>query len=97
MNCIFCEVIRARLFANAYESLGLLYCDIAERLSDKFGENYFVKIETSPDKVTHSVYRYNKLPPHNHYLILQKVHKRANRTAESRFGEGTSDNEELHS
>ncbi len=63
MNCIACELIRAKLKANLLNSIGWTTQAIAEHLTSCYGENYYV------DKGI--IYRANKLHPYKAFIVLE--------------------------
>jgi len=63
MNCVKCEITRAKIKANVYEMLGLNSKDIAKRLTERYGTKYYA-IETN-------VYRENTLPPFKPFFIKE--------------------------
>jgi len=62
MNCIHCEIKRAKVRSLLWLSVGWSNERIAARLSEIYGERYYVKEE--------SIFRASKLPPYKPILIL---------------------------
>lgn len=63
MNCIKCELTRARIKAAGLRIVGWPLSRIAEHLSTCYGERYYVE-----DGV---LYRASKLPPYEPYIIKE--------------------------
>lgn len=63
MNCLRCELIRARLKASAMALVGLSLEAIAGRLSECYGVRYYVE--------GCNLYRVSLLPPYEPHLIKE--------------------------
>lgn len=63
MNCLRCELIRARLKASAMAVVGLSLEAIAGRLSECYGVRYYVE--------GGKLYRASLLPPYQPHLIKE--------------------------
>lgn len=63
MNCLRCELIRARLKASAMALVGLSLETIAGRLSECYGVRYYVE--------GCDLYRASLLPPYQPHLIKE--------------------------
>lgn len=64
MNCIKCELTRARMKATALLIVGLSLEAVAARLTATYGERYYVE--------GGALYRVSKLPPYQPHLIWGK-------------------------
>ncbi len=71
MNCIKCELIRARLKASALALVGWSLERIAEHLSGCYGEAYSVGYGDGGRPVL--IVRESKLPPFEPYIIFEGV------------------------
>lgn len=71
MNCVTCEVKRARMYALAMHVLGKSYSEIAGKLSARYSETYFV--ELSKDKTKLFLMRTNKVQHDSPYRIAEKA------------------------
>lgn len=65
MNCLKCELIRAKARALFWFSLGKPALEVARLLSEAYGERYFVDYE--------KLYRASKLPPYTPHLICEVI------------------------
>lgn len=72
MNCLRCELARAKVKALALYSVGISCDRIAERLSASYGENYYARAKHGPTSDVWTVERLNKLPPYEPFIILEK-------------------------
>lgn len=72
MNCLRCELTRAKLKALALYSVGIPFDRIAERLSACYGENYYARAKHGKASDVWTVERLNKLPPYEPFIILEK-------------------------
>ena len=61
MNCIKCELTRAKLYAGARFLMGATVYEVAASLSERYGERYYVEGE--------ALYRASKLPPYKPHLL----------------------------
>lgn len=71
LNCLSCELIRAKAKAMALSALGRSPAEIAKALSEQYGENYYVGIEADGAKWAKGIYRASKLPPYTPHLIKE--------------------------
>jgi hypothetical protein len=62
LNCIECELTRAKIKARLMWAIGSNPQQIADKLSHDYGSCYYVYDDR--------VYRVNTVPPHNDYLII---------------------------
>lgn len=65
MDCLSCELTRARLKAAALVALGLSLDDIASHLSKAYGEVYYT--------AGGGVLRRSKLPPYAPHVIYKRL------------------------
>lgn len=71
LNCLSCELIRAKAKAMALSALGRSPTEIAAKLSADYGENYYVGIEADGAKWAKGIYRASKLSPYKPHLIKE--------------------------
>ena len=64
LNCVKCEVRRAKVKAGVWLFLGAELKTVAKRLSECYGEEYYVE--------GNRLYRMNKMAPHSPILIWSK-------------------------
>lgn len=72
MNCLKCELRRARIKARLLYSVGWTLEAIAAKLSKDYGELYYVRVYHRETSDLWGIQRLNKLPPFNHFEILKK-------------------------
>lgn len=72
MNCLRCELARAKVKALALYSVGWHFERIADKLSKDYGEAYYVRVQHGKASDVWTIERFNKLPPHNHFEIFRK-------------------------
>lgn len=71
INCLRCELARAKAKALALSLLGWEPNAIAAKLSDDYGERYYIEFKSGGVGWTRSLYRASKLPPHTPHLIRE--------------------------
>lgn len=76
MNCTACEIKRAKIKAAALAFVGWTYEEIAVKLSNDYGENYYVHVYHNAKSDVWQIERLNKLPPHDPYVITKKELKK---------------------
>ena len=69
MNCVTCEILRARLKVHLGLYVGMSLKQIAEGLSEDYGEHYYVGYGDMQEPI--AIFRANKLPPHEPYVIYE--------------------------
>ena len=72
MNCLHCEIKRAKLRALFLFAVGNSLNEIAIDLSNKYGQFYFVRVTHGKESDAYSLERVNSVPPHKPFLILAK-------------------------
>lgn len=70
MNCITCEVRRARLYALAMSVLGKGPQYVADTLRKRYGGLYFVAIDTVNCRLM--IKRQNTVTPSKPYIVFEK-------------------------
>ena len=76
LSCLACELTRARLKAAALALVGWTYEEIAVKLSNDYGENYYVHVYHGAKSDVWQIERLNKLPQHEPYIIAKKESKK---------------------
>jgi len=71
INCLRCELIRAKAKATALLALNRTPQEIAAKLSADYGENYYVGIEANGERWCKGIYRASKLSPYTPHLIKE--------------------------
>ncbi len=71
LNCLSCELIRAKAKATALLALKWTPQEIAAKLSADYGESYYVGIEANGDRWCKGVFRASKLSPYTPHLIKE--------------------------
>lgn len=73
LNCLRCELIRAKAKATALLALGRSPKEIVATLSEQYGENYYIGIEASGDRKgwAKAIWRASKLPPYTPHMIKE--------------------------
>ena len=71
MNCLRCELTRARLKAAALVIVGWPLERIAEHLSECYGERYYVGYGDGKQPVL--IVRASKMPPYEPHLIYERA------------------------
>lgn len=75
MNCLTCELTRARIRAELMTALGRSFEDIAAQLSESYGERYIVRVAYGEGETVCTIERFNKMPPYLNHVILTRVYK----------------------
>uniref|UniRef100_A0AAU6W0P8 Uncharacterized protein n=1 Tax=Pseudomonas phage Pavpe01 TaxID=3138545 RepID=A0AAU6W0P8_9VIRU len=73
INCLRCELLRAKAKAIALSALGWEPGAIAAKLSDDYGERYYIEFKGNEhgNGWLRGLYRASKLPPHTPHLIKE--------------------------
>lgn len=73
MNCIRCEIKRAKIVAMVMQQFNKDAFQIVNNLNRKFGPNYYHVATYEHDTTTHAIMRLNKLPDYTPYHIHTMV------------------------
>ena len=72
MNCLKCELARAKLKALALYSVGWPFDRIAEKLATDYAEGYYARVQYGKASDVWTVERLSKLPPYESFIIFKK-------------------------